>query len=172
MLAGSIALSVLYVAWSWHARSIVLDQVEDALDAAGLDGAPVFLTPTPFNTLLWRIVVLTDDGFLEGFDSLVIDEEELRFEAYSSDMVALDNASNVWAVGRLRWFAQDFVKAEVHGDRLLISDLRMGTEPAYVFTHAVAVRGNPHWLEIPTELIPVSFGDRALAQVWRRIWSE
>ena len=53
---------------------------------------------------------------------------------------------------------------------LVISDLRMGQEPTYVFSHAVAARGNPHWKEIPAELLPVSFGDRALAGVWDRIW--
>ena len=26
----------------------------------GLEGSPVFLTPTPFNTLLWRAVVMTE----------------------------------------------------------------------------------------------------------------
>jgi len=36
----------------------------------------------------------------------------------------------------------------------------------------VAARGNPHWKEVPGELLPMSFGDRALAQTWGRIWHD
>ena len=75
-------------------------------------------------------------------------------------------------MARLRWFANDFVKAYVEGSKLLISDLRMGQEPSYVFTHVAAELANPHWKATVTELLPMSFSDRALAEVWRRTWSE
>ena len=169
-LRVGLVVSTLYVGWSWVAQATVARNVEDALASMQLQGAPVFLTPTPLNTLLWRAVVMTDDGYLEGFDSLVVDEGKMRFSAYSSRVDAMESADDVWAVRRLRWFAQDFVKAHIDNDRLVISDLRMGQEPIYVFSHAVAARGNPHWKAIPAELLPVSFGDRALAQTWDRIW--
>ncbi len=172
VLRSALAVSVAYVAWSWAAQSIVRHNVEDTLAQMNLDDAPVFLTPTPFNTLLWRVVVMTEDGYLEGFDSLVVDEGAMRFDSYRSDKQTLDEASNVWAVSQLRWFSQDFLRARVVGDKLEIADLRMGTEPTYVFTHIAAARGNPHWLPVTTELLPMGFEDRALGEVWRRIWSE
>ncbi len=171
-LRSALSLSVIYIAWSWTAQGIVRTNVEDTLAEMNLDDAPVFLSPTPFNTLLWRVVVLTDNGYLEGFDSLLVDERSVRFDAYSSDTQVLDDASDVWAVARLRWFSQDFIKASVVDDRLLLSDLRMGTEPTYVFTHVVAARGNPHWTAVPTELLPAGFDSRALTSTWERIWSE
>jgi inner membrane protein len=116
--------------------------------------------------------VQTDEGYLEGFDSLLVDEGHLRLKAYPSDKEALNAANDVRAVARLRWFASDFVKARVEHNRLLISDLRMGQEPVYAFTHIVAAIGNPHWREIPTEHIPMSFSDRALTKTWRRLWTE
>jgi inner membrane protein len=63
------------------------------------------------------------------------------------------------------------VKAGVVDGRLLITDLRMGQEPIYVFTHAVAARGNPHWVPIATELIPLSFDQRILMDAWKRMWT-
>ena len=132
----------------------------------------MFITPTPFNTILWRIVVLTEDGYLEGFDSLFVDEGEMALASYPSDTAALREASDVWAVARLRWFATDFLLARVEDGRLFLSDLRMGQEPVYFFTHIVAARGNPHWLEVTPVRVPVSVADRALAETWRRIWSE
>ena len=170
-LRGALLISTLYIGWSWIAQGIARAHVDDALATLGIEDAPVFLTPTPFNTLLWRAVVLTDDGYLEGFDSLVLDEGVMQFEAYESDNAALEAASNVWAVQRLRWFSRDFMRATVENDRLVLADLRMGTEPTYIFTHVVASYSNPHWNEVPTELLPVSFSDRALAEVWQRIWS-
>ena len=169
-LRVGLLISTLYIGWSWVAQATVSRNVEDALASMQLQDAPVFLTPTPLNTLLWRVVVMTEEGYLEGFDSLVVDEGKMRFTAYPSRADAMESADDVWAVNRLRWFARDFVKAHIDNDRLVISDLRMGQEPIYVFSHVVAARGNPHWKEIPAELLPVSFGDRALAQTWDRIW--
>ncbi len=170
-LRVGLVLSTLYVGWSWVAQATVSRNVEDALASMQLQDAPVFMTPTPLNTLLWRVVVMTDDGYLEGFDSLLIDEGVMRFTAHASAVDAMNIAGDVWAVERLRWFARDFVKASVENDKLVISDLRMGQEPVYVFSHVVAARGNPHWTPISTELLPMSFGDRALAETWDRIWS-
>ena len=78
---------------------------------------------------------------------------------------------DIWAVQRLRWFSRDFIRTTVENDRLVLAYLRMGTEPTYIFTHVVASYSNPHWNEIEAELLPVSFSDRAIAEVWQRIWS-
>lgn len=176
--AGGVALhvglvvSTLYVGWSWVAQAIVIRNTEDALASMQLQDTQVFVTPTPLNTLLWRIVVTAGDTYLEGYDSLVIDEGTIRFDSYDSGVDTLEEASDIWAVERLRWFAQGFVKARIDNDRLVIGDLRMGHEPLYVFSHVVAARGNPKWKAIPAELLPVAFGDLALAGVWVRIWRD
>ena len=46
-LRFSLAISTLYIGWSWAAHGIVRGHVEDALAEMGLEDAPVFLTPTP-----------------------------------------------------------------------------------------------------------------------------
>jgi inner membrane protein len=171
-LRAGLVISTLYVGWSWVAQTLVMRNVEDALASMQIQDARVFLTPAPLNTLLWRAVVMTDDNYLEGFDSLLIDEGTMRFTAYPSDVDAMEDAGDIWAVQRLRWFARDFVRARVENDSLVISDLRMGQEPYYVFNHVVAFRGNPHWKEAPGTLLPISFSDRALAETWDRIWHD
>ena len=70
---------------------------------------------------------------------------------------------------RLRWFADDFITADVIDDRLVISDLRMGQAPNWVFRHLVAERGNPHWKPIPSEQVRTVFAGRDLGEVWRRL---
>ena len=170
-ISACVLLSTLYLGWSWTAQSIVAHHTDEVLADKGLQGAPVFITPTPFNTLLWRIVVQTEHGYLEGFDSLLVDNGPIDFSAYTSNKQVLLEAGNVWAVSRLRWFSRDFIRASVEDDRLLITDLRMGQEPIYVFTHVAAARVNPHWEAIPTELIPLSFDERVLLDAWKRMWT-
>ena len=62
---------------------------QQSLAAMGLGDAPRFSVPMPFNTLLWRVVVMTPDGFLEGERSLVADRGPMRFRGHPSNVQAL-----------------------------------------------------------------------------------
>jgi len=171
LLALGLILSTAYLGWSWVAKYQVERDARRVLAKAGWSSAPLFSAPTPLNTLLWRVVVVTRDGHLEGLDSLVADDGSIRFTRVPSDRTALESASDVWAVQRLRWFTQDFLKAMVQDDTLLLSDLRMGQDPVYVFTHAVAERGNPHWKPIETRRLAAGLDSRMLGETWHRIWN-
>lgn len=170
-IRAGVALSAAYVAWSWAAQGIVTKNANESLADINVQPEALFVTPAPFNTLLWRIVVRTETGFLEGFDSLLVDEGRVQFKTIESDNQAMTDASDIWAVARLRWFSRDFVKASVQDDRIILSDLRMGLEPTYAFSHVVAVRGNPHWKAIPTELLSVSYDRELLKKTLSRIWT-
>ncbi len=171
MRAG-MALSTLYLGWTWLAQSHVERGARETIATLNISGAEIFATPTPLNSLLWRVVVKNGDRILEGFDSLLLDEGPIRFSAIETNADAIRNANHVWAVHRLRWFAQDLIAANIVNDKLIISDLRMGQNPNFVFTHEAAIRGNPQWTEIETKRLPVSFTDRALLQTWQRIWRD
>ena len=169
VLRAGVLLSTLYLGWSWTAKLVVEADTRVAMAGIGLEDAPLFSTPTPFNTLLWRVVVLTDDGYLEGFESWLGGRSGVRLEAYRTDRSLLEQAAGIPAVGRLRWFARDFLRADVVADKLLIADLRMGQEPYYVFTHVVAERSNPGWEPVASELIPLDISRRAIAETWQRL---
>ncbi len=171
-LAAGLVFSTAYVGWSWVAKSLVDREVVAALKPMNLEDARRFSVPTPFNTLLWRVVVMTDDGYLEGFHSFFADDGSMRFDAYHSEHTSLEQANDVWAVARLRWFAHDFLKTEIINDKLILSDLRMGVEPRYIFSHAVAARGNPHWKAIPPERTGTRIDSDDLLRVWNRIWTK
>lgn len=171
VLRAGLVLSTAYLAWSWVAQSVAEEHVRDALMARNIHDAELFLTPTPFNTVLWRAVVRTDAGVFEAFDSLAVNEPEMMFTPLASDVSSLTAAGTVWAVARLRWFANDFVAAEVINDALVISDLRMGQSPHFVFRHVAAVRRDGQWQTAPTELLEFAFENRMLADVWTRAWN-
>ena len=171
VLAICLSISTAYMGWSWAARGLVAGETRAAMLRAGLGDAPIFLTPTPFNTLLWRVVILTSDGYLEGLDSVVIDEGPMQLSFFPSDTRSLEAASGLWAADRLRWFTRDFLEASVRDSRLVLADIRMGQAPAYLFSFVVAELENPHWREIPSEAAPPSdFSLEDFGRIWARIW--
>lgn len=169
VLVASLALSTAYLGWTWTGKALAEREARASLAVSGIEYRAMFSVPTPFNSFLWRIVILTDDGYAEGFDSLLIDEGGTVFTAYASDTRALAEASDIWAVERLRWFADDFVGADVVDGRLVISDLRMGQGSRYVFRHVVAKQGNPHWEPIPPERLVARFDREDLAELLQRL---
>ena len=173
LLAG-IMMGLIYLGWSLAAKAIVERDVRSILASKGLQGAAYFSVPMPFTTLLWRVVVLTPDGFLEGERSLVADRTPMSFRSYASDHASLRAVAALASVQRLNWFTHGFLKAERRDGRLVLSDLRMGAEPDYVFRYVVAEldkKGN--WRPKPVERLESAFEDRSrLGKLWERIWNK
>jgi inner membrane protein len=174
LLVAGVALSTAYLGWSVAAKMMVEQAAEQVLAKRGLQDAPRFSVPMPFNTLLWRVVVMTPDGFLEGERSLVADQGPMAFRHYPSDRSALNAVAVHASVQRLIWFTHGFMKAEQHDGRLVLSDLRMGVEPDYNFRYVVAEKdGNGSWRSIPVEQPDWPLQQRRhLAGLWKRIWHE
>ena len=172
-LVAGLALSTVYLGWSLAAKVMVDREADRALAALGFADAPRFSVPMPFNTLLWRVVAMTPDGFVEGEHSLVADARPIAFRHYGSDTGALARVAGFPAVERLAWFNHGFMKARERDGRLVLSDLRMGAEPDYSFNFAVAERDGDGWREIPPEQLSWPWeARRRLPQMWDRIWTE
>ena len=172
-LAAGLVLSTAYLGWSLAAKSMVERDAGQALAAMGLDDAPRFSVPMPFNTLLWRVVAMTPDGYVEGFRSVAADEGPMRFEPHASDVTALAAAADVPAVARLAWFNHGFMRASEIDGELVVSDLRMGSEPDYSFNFVVAERdGGAQWRGVAPRQLSLDWaGMRSqLPMVWARIF--
>jgi len=177
-LVAGLVLSCAYLGWSLIAKTMVDREADRTLAAMGLVDAPRFSVPMPFNTLLWRVVAMTPGGYVEAERS-VFDNGLLVFRGYPSNTQALGETRNIPAVKRLTWFNRGFMRTQVQGDRLVLSDLRMGLEPDYTFQFAVAQRRNDAWQPIaPVQLpwaSPVSGKDgtrKLMTAMWQRIWRQ
>ena len=174
LLVAGLVLSSAYLGWTLLAKWMVDHDARAVLAARGLQDAPRFSVPMPFNTLLWRVVVLTPDGFLEGYRSLAADDKPIAFRAFASDTQALRTLADEPPVQRLLWFTSGFMKAHAAGDDLVLSDLRMGAEPDYTFAYRVARRApGGGWQPVPPARAATSRNARAqLAFTWERLWNE
>jgi inner membrane protein len=138
-----LVLSTTYLAWAVAAQQFVARIAQDSLAANGIQAERLLVTPTAFNTVLWRVVAIDGDTYREGYYSLLDSQKDagkpqIAFEAYPRGNALADAARDVDGVQRLRDFTHGFYALRRDGEQLLISDLRMGQEPAYTFNFAVA----------------------------------
>ncbi len=172
-LIAGLVLGLGYLGWSVAAKWQVNRDATRALAAMGLADAPRFSVPMPLNTMLWRVVAMTPEGYVEGFRSLVADHGAMHFRFHSSNTHALHEAAGVPAVQRLQWFTHGFVQAQVMDGQLVLNDLRMGSAPAYFFSFSVATSQDGRWRAV----LPQQMRQKlAIAPMWdatwARIWNE
>jgi inner membrane protein len=167
--AAGLVLSTAYLAWGVAAQWQVERVAQASLAAQGIVAERVLATPTPFNTLLWRVVAMSGDHFHEGFYSLLDDAPHIAFDRFERGAALAAELRALDSVQRIAAFSHGFYKLQQQGDLVLLSDLRMGQEPAYVFTFAVARRrSEPVPLAVPVQVGVRPDLRRGLAWLWRR----
>jgi inner membrane protein len=106
--AWGLAVGTLYLGWTVAAQAHVEGVVHRALAATPLEAGRVLVTPTPFNTLLWRVVVMGEDGYHEGFHSLLDRGDGLLLARHESRTDLIPPLRGAWNVQRLAWFSKGF----------------------------------------------------------------
>lgn len=154
LMIGLLASSA-YLGWTWYAKHRVETEARAMLARIGLDQAPLLTVPTPFNSLGWRVVVMQDDGYFEGFASAVYPARPitLRFHEVDPDFAA--PFQRLDAVRRMRWFTHGFMAIEQRATSAVLTDLRMGMAPDYIFSFVVARDVAGRWTTVhPAERLP------------------
>jgi inner membrane protein len=171
-LAG-LVLSTAYLAWGVAAQQQVERVARASLAAQGIDARQLLVTPTAFNSVLWRVVAVGPQHYHEGFHSLLDAEPRMRFDAFERGAGLERELPPIDGVQRLAAFSKGFYKLFERDGRILIADLRMGQEPAYVFTFEVAERHSPPQpLPQPEQVGSRIDPERALPWLWRRLLGE
>jgi inner membrane protein len=171
---AGLSVAALYLGWTLAAQAHVTGQVHRALATTSLADGRMLVTPTPFNTLLWRIVVMDDRAYYEGVYSL-FDRRPPRLERHSTPPSLLAGLEQDWSVRRLAWFSKGFyaVHESAPTRSIVMSDLRMGQTPWLAFSFVVGERTGTSIAAVPVRQIPTRRPPpAALAWLWRRIWDE
>jgi inner membrane protein len=169
-LVLGLGVGTAYLAWGVAAQQSVAQRALAALAAQGIQPQAVLVTPTPLNTLLWRIVAVDEEHVVEGFYSFRDDEQPLKLDRFERGMGLLAGLRDDGAVRRLARFTDGLYRLRDAEGRLAIADLRMGQEPGYVFEFAIAKRHADGWMPVRPENIGARRMDTAagLAWLWRR----
>ena len=168
-LAG-LLISTAYLAWSFAAQQYVSEVARDAVHAQAIPAERVLVTPTAFNTVLWRVLVVTPDAYHEGFHSLLDEDLDLKFDRFERGSELYQPLRDYDRMARVAEFSRGFFAMSEVERRVIARDLRMGQEPNYVFSFVVGRRAGDEIVPVPPVSVPVSRdADRTLRWIWERL---
>ncbi|MCG2835851.1 metal-dependent hydrolase [Photobacterium sp. WH77] len=166
---AGVILSSLYLLWSVVAMHMIEQRVENQVAGTPLEGKPVFVSPTPFNTVLWRIVVLGEDSYWEGLSSLLDGSDTVDFlEKARGHWPLTDKPSTLQALER---FTRQFIRYEDNGSQIIATDLRLGMVDYLPFRFVFASRENHEdWqFPLPVQLSSPAVRIKHLPSLWLRL---
>ena len=110
----------------------------------------LLITPTPFNTLKWRVVSYHEQAYYEAFTN-VLDTQPLRWERNNTGRDLLHNF-NSEELQRLEWFTGGLIQFTEMEGILIATDLRIGIPKVYPFSLTLAKwQEQSYWKSIPSE---------------------
>lgn len=141
----ALVLSTVYLGWSATGQLFAEDRGRTYLADRDVSVDRLIATPTPLNTLFWRVIAVSEGEYFHIYVPLVgggDDVTAFRHVRWTEDL-------SCWikrAVGddgptkKLVRFTDGFFQVTQNGGNILVSDLRMGLFPDYVFQFSVAER--------------------------------
>ena len=153
----ALAFTTLYLGWSFAAQQYVAQVARQALAQRGVQAERVLVTPTPFNTVLWRVVAVTPTQYLEGFYALADGDQPMQWTEHPRGADLIARYGQHPQVQRIAHFSRGFwrLQQDARG-HIFVTDLRMGQEPSYTF----------HFDLGPADA--VAAGGGAVTQQWQR----
>lgn len=169
--AAALALSTLYIGFSLAGKYMAEQRVEAELARQGIAAEQLFVTPTPLNSLLWRVVALDGEHYHEAlvgwFDEAPPQLQRLPRGTHLREQL-LDSPKH----RRLAWFTDGVLRYDQIGERLIVTDLRLGMTGFHPFRFDFAHLQDGHWqVHQHIERLPFERGNPAhLLVLFKRIW--
>ena len=169
--AMALLVSSLYLASTLGGKYMAEQRVESQLAVQGIQAESIFSTPTPFNSLLWRVIVLDGEEYHEALVSWFDDAppELARIPRGTHLAAALADSA---AHARLAWFTNGVLRYDQIDNHLVVTDIRLGMTGFHPFRFDFATWQNDRWqLAEKVERLPTQPGDLSRLQLlWTRIW--
>ncbi len=164
-------LSLAYLAWAFGAGEFVERRVREKLARQEISYSQLISSPAPFTTLLWRVVGIEKDRYFETYFSLFDQDKSLFIDFYPRNLALMTGIEEHPPVVKLKKFTRGFYAFSTVGASVVMTDLRMGSEPDYVFRFKVARLNDRHPQPIDDVRLKTVPDWRRLAWVWKRIWN-
>ncbi|MCF1487424.1 metal-dependent hydrolase [Pseudomonas sp. AA27] len=175
LLSLALAFSTAYLGFGLAGRMAAEQRFAMALQAQGVSNSEVRAVPIAFNSLIWRVLAKTPEGdYYEGVSSW-FDREPPEMLRQSRNLEMAGILAGAALHERLRWFTDDWLRYDIIGDSLVVTDLRMGMPGSYSFRFEMARRDAAgQWaVSQPRGWIGGGaaslFDGGRLALIWRRI---
>ena len=169
--AVALAVSTLYIGFSLAGKFMAEQRVERELARQGIQAEQLFTTPTPLNTLLWRVIVLDGEHYHEALVGW-FDDEPPQLQRLPRGTHLREHLADAPMHQRLEWFSGGVLRYDQIGDRLVVTDLRLGMTGFHPFRFDFAQRKEGQWqVHERIDRLPFSRGESEhLALLFKRIW--
>ncbi|TXR38380.1 metal-dependent hydrolase [Ectopseudomonas mendocina] len=169
--AVALAVSTLYIGFSLAGKFMAEQRVERELARQGIQAEQLFTTPTPLNTLLWRVIVLDGEHYHEALVGW-FDDEPPQLQRLPRGTHLREHLADAPMHQRLEWFSGGVLRYDQIGDRLVVIDLRLGMTGFHPFRFDFAQRKEGQWqVHERIDRLPFSRGESEhLALLFKRIW--
>ncbi|MDD1794906.1 metal-dependent hydrolase [Enterovibrio makurazakiensis] len=169
LCGAGLAISTLYLMWSLVALGQVQERVEENVAGTHLEGQPVFISPTPFNTVLWRVVVLDDEKYWEGLTSLLDEDPVIDWMPMIRGEWPFPSEPELLA--QFEAFTRGFVQFKQQDNTLTVTDLRLGMAMYHPFEFLMAEKNDQQIWQLvdPVQLDPGPVLPRQIPALWMRL---
>lgn len=169
--ALALLVSSLYLATTLGGKYMAEQRVATELARQGIQPQAIFSTPTPFNSLLWRVIVLDGEDYHEALVSW-FDRQPPQLSRIARGTHLAAALADSPAHARLAWFTNGVLRYDLLGEHLVVTDIRLGMTGFHPFRFDFATWQNGHWqLANEVQRLPTQRGDLARLQLlWTRIW--
>jgi inner membrane protein len=157
--------------WALGISVFINGKMEEKLNEQGIPYSQFISSPAPFTTLLWRTVGVHNDQYFETYYSLFDGDVPLSVNFYPRNLSLMKGMDEHPPVAKLEKFTRGYFAMSENNGSIAMTDLRMGSEPNYVFKFQVAELEETN--NIPTKPIRLqAIRDWSkLSWLWERIWN-
>lgn len=113
---------LLTLIFKFHAGA----QFERSLNEQGIAYQRYMTNPTPFNSILWRTVVESDNGYWIGYYSLFDKSEKIPFQFVERNEEFIEPLRDERAIAALKWFSDGYYVLSNHHGLIKFHDIRFG----------------------------------------------
>jgi inner membrane protein len=151
-MAAALALSTGYIAWSAGAQQFAAKRGVRHLEAHNIAPERLLATPTPFNTLFWRVIAVDGARNYNVYVPLLGGDGAITAYAYDHWPAEIPCSQRGVLAGdpilrALSAFTDGFYQIQAQDGVAVFADLRMGLAPRYVFRFDVAMRARTERME-------------------------
>ncbi|EKE76096.1 metal-dependent hydrolase [Oceanibaculum indicum] len=168
----ALILSTAYLGWTLAAQGIAETKVKQALAEAGQGYERLTMIPMPFNSLLWRGLAIDGDRYVNVYRSIFDEQAAAPLHVHPRGMALEADLPDRTPVEKVAAFSRGYYALSAKGHDVLLTDLRMGVEPNYVFTFKIAERNSPVTGMVPAKQLERVNDASQLSWLWRRILDE
>lgn len=138
---GVLFLSTAYLGWSVAGQQIAEARAARIVAAFGASPERMMATPTPFNTLFWKVMAVEADRYINVYVPLLGGDDTITAHAHPRHARSVACLEPNPAVAKLAEFSDGYYRFFTGDGTVVMADLRMGLTPNYAFRFAVAEHG-------------------------------